>query len=426
MRWSSYFLPTSKEVPAEASIASHQLMLRAGLVAPTAAGIYSWLPFGLRALLKISNIVSEEQEAIGANQVLMSTVQPADLWIASGRYDAYGEEMLRFKDRHEHELLYGPTNEEQIADIFRRFVKSYKQLPQNLFQIQWKFRDEIRPRFGVMRGREFLMKDGYSFDLNRAGAEKTYWEVFNAYIRTFRRMGLTPIPVRADSGAIGGNMSHEFQILAPAGESLLYYDAVWDDPANASDEDLSAAYAVAEEKHDPSSCPVPPERLRQSRGIEVGHVFYFGDKYTKSMGVSVMGQDGSPIYPEMGSYGIGISRLVGAIIEASHDEKGIIWPEPVAPFYVGIVNLQEEDARCTEVSATLYKSLHDMGVDVLYDDRLERAGEKLADMDLIGLPWQILVGPQKLQEGIVELKNRRTGHVQPYTPENLVHLFQKS
>ncbi|MDR0661987.1 MAG: proline--tRNA ligase [Holosporales bacterium] len=424
MRWSQYFLPTLKEAPAEATIVSHQLMLRAGLVTQTTAGIYSWLPLGLRTLTKVAKIISEEQEAIGANQVLLSTVQPAKLWLASGRYNSYGEEMLRFKDRRDHELLYGPTNEEQVTDIFQRFVKSYRQLPQNLFQIQWKFRDEIRPRFGVMRGREFLMKDGYSFDIDKAGAERTYQAVFGSYLKTFRRMGLTPIPVRADSGAIGGDMSHEFQILAETGESLLYYDAVLDNSEQTKHEDLTSIYAVAEEKYDPRTCPVPEQRLRQSRGIEVGHVFYFGTKYTKSMGVSVMGPEGTPIYPEMGSYGIGVSRLVGAIIESSHDKNGIIWPESVAPFHVGLVNFQEEDISCKEIAETLYGRLCAANISVLYDDRPERPGVKLANMDLIGLPWQIWVGPQKAAQGKIELKKRSTGRVQEHTSESLMNFFQ--
>jgi prolyl-tRNA synthetase len=424
MRWSQYFLPTLKEAPAEAAIISHQLMLRAGLVTQTTAGIYSWLPLGLRILTKITRIIAEEQEAIGANQILMSTVQPAKLWLASGRYNSYGEEMLRFKDRRDHELLYGPTNEEQVTDIFQRFVKSYRQLPQNLFQIQWKFRDEIRPRFGVMRGREFLMKDGYSFDIDKAGAKRAYQAVFGSYLKTFRRMGLAPIPVRADSGAIGGDMSHEFQILAETGESLLYYDAVLDDLEQMKHEDLTSVYAVAEEKYDPHTCPVPEQRLRQSRGIEIGHVFYFGTKYTKSMGVSVMGPEGTPIYPEMGSYGIGVSRLVGAIIESSHDKDGIIWPESVAPFHVGLVNFQEEDTSCKEVVETLYEQLCAANISVLYDDRPERPGVKLADMDLIGLPWQIWVGPQKAAQGKIELKKRSTGRVQEHTSESLMNFFQ--
>ncbi|MDR2417416.1 MAG: proline--tRNA ligase, partial [Holosporales bacterium] len=302
MRLSAYFLPTLKEAPTEATIVSHQLMLRAGLVVQTASGIYSWLPLGLRALTKITRIIEEEQALIGANQILMTTLQPSELWHESGRYNSYGEEMLRFKDRRGHELLYSPTNEEQITDIFRRFVKSYRQLPQNFFQIHWKFRDEIRPRFGIMRGREFLMKDGYSFDLDLESAKKTYDRVFKAYLTTFRRMGLVPIPVRAESGAIGGDMSHEFQILAETGESVLFYDSFLLEPMLASEKERASAYAVSQEKHNPYTCPVPPNRLRQSRGIEVGHIFHFGTKYTQAMGVSVMGPDGTPIYPEMGSY----------------------------------------------------------------------------------------------------------------------------
>ncbi|MDR0406460.1 MAG: proline--tRNA ligase [Holosporales bacterium] len=423
MRLSSSFIPTLKEIPVDATSVSHQLMLRASLVVQTAAGIYSWLPLGIRILKKISRIIEEEQEAIGANQILMTTLQPAKLWQESGRYDSYGEEMVCFKDRRGHELLYSPTNEEQATDIFRRFVKSYRQLPQNLFQIHWKFRDEIRPRFGIMRGREFLMKDGYSFDIDIESAKKTYQKVFNAYLITFRRMGLTPIPVRADSGAIGGDMSHEFQVLAATGESTLFYDSLLLELTQASKEELASAYAVSEDKHDPRACRVPEDRLRQSRGIEVGHIFYFGTKYTKSMEASVMGPKGTPIYPEMGSYGIGVSRLIGAIIEVFHDEKGIIWPESVAPFRVGLVNLQSEDTACTEAAKDLYTKLCALDVEVLYDDRKERMGVKLSDMDLIGLPWQILVGPRKLADGVFELKNRKTGEIQVLSQDGILNFF---
>ncbi|MDR1910462.1 MAG: proline--tRNA ligase [Holosporales bacterium] len=423
MRLSAYFLPTLKEAPAEATIASHRLMLRAGLIVQTASGIYSWLPLGLNVLSKITRIIEEEQEAIGANKILMTTIQPVELWRESGRDNSYGEEMLRFKDRRGHELLYSPTNEEQVTDIFRRFVKSYRQLPQMLFQVHWKFRDEMRPRFGIMRGREFLMKDGYSFDLDLESAKKTYKKIFDAYLTTFRRMGLVPIPVRADSGAIGGDMSHEFQILAETGESVLFYDALLLEPSLASAAERAAAYAVSQEKHNPYTCSVPPNRLRQSRGIEVGHVFYFGTKYTRAMNASIMGPEGTPIYPEMGSYGIGVTRLVGAIIEASHDEKGIVWPEAVAPFRVGLVSLHAEEAACAEASTDLYTKLSNAGIEVLYDDREERMGVKLSDMDLIGLPWQVLVGPKKLAAGVVELKNRKTGEVQELSQEGVLNFL---
>ena len=413
MRLSRYFLPVLKEEPAEAEIVSHKLMLRAGMIQQLTAGIYSWLPLGFAVLRKVEQIVREEMNRAGAIEILMPTIQPADLWRESKRYDAYGKEMLRLKDRHEREMLYGPTNEENVTDIFRAHVKSYKALPLNLYHIQWKFRDEQRPRFGVMRGREFLMKDGYSFDLDYEGARKAYDNMFLAYLRTFKRMGLTAIPMQAETGPIGGNMSHEFQILAKTGESAVYFDPAFEDIDFAADdidiEQLKALYAAADEKHDPAACPVPADRLRSGRGIEVGHIFYFGKKYSEPMGATVTGPDGQQVAVEMGSYGIGVSRLVGALIEANHDDRGIIWPEPVAPFDVGIVNLRTGDAACDLLAQTLYDRLTIAGVEVLLDDRDERAGAKFATMELIGLPWQVTVGPRGAKSGTVELKSRRTG-----------------
>jgi prolyl-tRNA synthetase len=408
MRLSHYFLPTLKEIPAEAQIVSHRLMLRAGMINQTTSGIYAWLPLGLRVLEKIQTIICQEQDRIGCHKVLLSTIQPADLWRKSGRYEDYGKEMLRFKDRHEREMLYGPTNEEVITDIIQQYVKSYRQVPQVLYQIQWKFRDEVRPRFGVMRGREFLMKDAYSFDLDFDGAKKTYDRMFDSYLRTFARMGLTAIPVRADSGAIGGDMSHEFQIVAPTGESTIYYDAAFEDLSlnHLEKRDL---YAAADEKHDLANCLVPPERLKQARGIEIGHIFYFGTKYSEPLGAKVVGPDGQMIPLEMGSYGIGVSRLVAAIIEAHHDENGIQWPVAVAPFAVGLLNLKGSDKKCEVIAESIYHTLCEQGIEVLYDDRDERAGTKFADMDLIGLPWQIMVGARTIEKGTVEIKCRRTG-----------------
>ncbi|MEK0081647.1 proline--tRNA ligase [Benzoatithermus flavus] len=427
MRLSRYFLPVLKEAPAEAEIVSHKLMLRAGMIQQLSAGIYSWLPLGFAVLKKVEQIVREEMNAAGAIEILMPTIQPADLWRESGRYEAYGKEMLRIKDRHEREMLYGPTNEENVTDIFRRHVRSYRQLPLNLYHIQWKFRDEIRPRFGVMRGREFLMKDAYSFDLDYEGAKRSYDNMFVAYLRAFKRMGLTAIPMQAETGPIGGNMSHEFQILAQTGESAVYYDAAFEQiDFNAPDLDpemLRSLYAAADEKHDPASCPVPPERLRSGRGIEVGHIFYFGTKYSKPMGAVVMGPDGTEVPVEMGSYGIGVSRLVGALIEAFHDEKGIIWPESVAPFRIGLVNLRPDDAATTAMAEELYMRFTAMGVDVLLDDRDERAGVKFATMDLIGLPWQVTVGPRGVKEDKVEIKSRRTGEREEVTPVELLERF---
>ena len=418
MRLSAYFLPTIRENPAEAQIVSHRLMLRAGMVRQSSAGIYSWLPLGFRVLKRIEQIVREEMDAAGCHEVLMPTIQPADLWRMSGRYDDYGPEMLRLKDRHDRDMLYGPTNEEQITEIFRDAVRSYRDLPRNLYHIQWKFRDEVRPRFGVMRGREFLMKDAYSFDLDYEGAKRSYNRMFVAYLRTYARMGLQAIPMRADSGPIGGDLSHEFVIRADTGESALYFHKDWND-FNVLDSDIdydddlepviddwTKLYAATDDEHDPDACPVPEDDLISARGIEVGHIFYFGTKYSEPMGCVVDTPDGTSTAVHGGSYGIGISRLVGAIIEASHDDDGIIWPDVVAPFAVGLINLKPGDAACTKACDGLYGRLTSANIEVLYDDTDERAGAKFATMDLIGLPWQLTVGPRGLKQGVVELKRR--------------------
>jgi prolyl-tRNA synthetase len=430
MRLSAYFLPTLKDTPTEAQILSHRLMLRAGMIRQTSAGIYAWLPLGHRVLRKIEQIVRSEQDAAGAVELLMPTIQSADLWRASGRYEDYGKEMLRIRDRHDREMLFGPTAEEVITDIVRSGIKSYRDLPRNLYNIQWKFRDEIRPRFGVMRGREFLMKDAYSFDLDFAGAKRAYQKMFLAYLRTFARMGLRAIPMKAESGPIGGDMSHEFIILAETGESAVFCDRRWVErdvlaTAPAYDQDLApffadatGLYAATEEKHDPATCPLPADQLVTARGIEVGHIFYFGAKYSKPLGAVVAGPDGNPVTLEMGSYGIGVSRLVAAVIEASHDDAGIIWPESVAPFKVGLINLKSGDAACDGVCTDLYEDLRTAGIEVLYDDREERPGVKFADMDLIGLPWQLVVGPRGLKAGTVELKNRATGERQEVSQDS--------
>ena len=423
MRLSQYFLPTLRENPAEAQIVSHRLMLRAGLVRQQAAGIYAWLPLGYRVLRNIERIVRDEQDASGAQEVLMPTIQSADLWRESGRYDAYGPEMLRIKDRHDREMLYGPTNEEVITTIFRDGVKSYRELPRNLYHIQWKFRDEVRPRFGVMRGREFLMKDNYSFDIDRAGATHSYNKMFAAYLRTFARMGLKAIPMRADTGPIGGDLSHEFIVLADTGESAVFCDKGLVDKdilGRAIDysadlqplvNEWTSLYAATDEKHDPAKfeAEVPADRRLAARGIEVGHIFYFGTNYSAPMGAVVSGPNGESITVEMGSYGIGVSRLVGAIIEASHDDSGIVWPESVAPFKVGLLNLKPDDGAVSKACADLYGQLRGRGIEVLHDDRDLRPGAKFADMDLIGLPWQVIVGPKGLAAGKAEVKNRRTG-----------------
>jgi prolyl-tRNA synthetase len=427
MRLSRYFLPVTKETPADAQIVSHKLMLRAGLVRQTAAGIYAWLPLGLRVLRKIEQVVREEQDRAGAIELLMPTIQSADLWRQSGRYDAYGPEMLRIKDRHERDMLFGPTNEEMITAILRDAVKSYRDLPRTLYHVQWKFRDEVRPRFGVMRGREFLMKDAYSFDLDEEGLKRSYEAMFVAYLRTFARLGLQAVPVRAPTGPIGGDLSHEFHILADTGESALFYDAaieeVGRDELLAADAGtivrLTGLYAMEEEEHAKvADCPVPADRLRTRRGIEVGHIFAFGTKYSASMGMSVQTSDGGQVHPQMGSYGIGVSRLMGAIIEASHDENGIIWPESVAPFRVGLVNMRADDGNVTSAADELYAKLGDAAVETLYDDRDERGGAKFATMDVIGLPWQLIVGPKGLEKGVVELKQRATGERQELSVES--------
>ncbi len=430
MRMSAFFLPVLKENPSEAQIVSHRLMLRAGMIRQASAGIYSWLPLGFKVLKKIEQIVREEQDAAGCQEVLMPTIQSADLWRQSGRYDDYGKEMLRITDRHEREMLYGPTNEELITEIFRESAKSYRELPKLLYHIQWKFRDEVRPRFGVMRGREFLMKDAYSFDLDEAGARRAYNKMFIAYLRTYARLGLKAIPMQADTGPIGGDLSHEFIVLAETGESAVFCDKalVERDPlAEAVDIDAdlqpmvdswTKPYAATEEKHDEARFnALPGERQVAARGIEVGHIFYFGTKYSKPMNAAVAGPDGQPVTVHMGSYGIGVSRLVGAIIEASHDDAGIIWPDSVAPFDVALINLKADDAACRAACEDLYAKLKAAGVDVLYDDTEERAGAKFATMDLIGIPWQLTVGPRGLKSGVVELKRRATGERHELAPE---------
>jgi prolyl-tRNA synthetase len=399
-------------------------MLRAGMIRQSASGIYTWLPLGFRVLKKVEQIVREEQDRAGAQEILMPTIQPADLWRESGRYDDYGEEMLRIRDRHQREMLYGPTNEEMITAIVRDAVKSYRDLPKNLYHIQWKFRDEVRPRFGVMRGREFLMKDAYSFDLDAAGAKHSYNKMFVAYLRTFARMGLKAIPMRAETGPIGGELSHEFIVLAETGESAVFCDKAWlatdilgagvdyDSDLEPMFKEWTRHYAATEDVHDATKCPVSENELVSARGIEVGQVFNFGTKYSAPMGAVVSLADGSSAPLEMGSYGIGVSRLVGALIEANHDDAGIIWPEAVAPFSVGLINLRAADAKCVAAADDLYAKLNAAGADVLYDDREESPGAKFATMDLIGLPWQLIVGPRGVAAGTLEVKNRRSGERQ--------------
>ncbi|MCV2891612.1 proline--tRNA ligase [Lentibacter sp. XHP0401] len=435
MRLSRYFLPVLKETPAEAQIVSHRLMLRAGMIKQSAAGIYSWLPLGFKVLRKIENIVHEEQMRAGHMPMLMPTIQSADLWRESGRYDAYGDEMLRIKDRGGRDMLFTPTAEELVTDIFRSHVNSYKDMPLTLYQIQWKFRDEVRPRFGVMRGREFYMKDGYNFDLTKEDALHAYNRHLVSYLRTYERMGLQAIPMRADSGPIGGDDTHEFLVLADTGESEVFYDAEITDlkfgdreidyadhaACHAVLEEFTSRYARTDETHDEAIFnEVPEERRRTARGIEVGQIFYFGTKYSEAMGATVQGPDGKPVPVHMGSHGIGVSRLLGAIIEASHDDNGIIWPEGVTPFHAGIVNLKQGDAEADAACEALEAALEALGLEPLYDDRNERAGGKFATMDLIGLPWRITVGPRGLKNGVVELASRRTGESEELPPEEAV------
>ena len=436
MRLSRYFLPTLKETPAEAQIVSHRYMLRAGMIRQASAGIYSWLPLGFRVLRRIEQIVHEEQAKAGHIAMLMPTLQSADLWRESGRYDGYGEEMLRMQDRHGRDMLFSPTAEEMFTDVFRSYVRSYKDLPLTLYQVQWKFRDEIRPRFGVMRGREFLMKDGYNFDLSKEAALHAYNRHLVSYLRTYERMGLQAIPMRAESGPIGGDYTHEFLVLADTGESGVFYDSEitdltfgdraidFDDVAQCQAvlEEFTSRYARTDDTHDAAlfEAEVPEARRREARGIEVGQIFYFGTKYSEALNALVQSAEGERVPVHMGSHGIGVSRLLGAIIEASHDDQGIIWPEGVTPFHCGIVNLKQGDSACDTACAGLEAALQAAGLDPLYDDREERAGAKFASMDLIGLPWRITVGPRGLGNGTVELTSRRTGDSEEMSPEAAV------
>ena len=423
MLLSKYFLPVLKEKPAEAQIVSHSLMLKSGMIKQAASGIYNWLPFGLKVLKNIENIVRFNMDKSGFIEILMPCVQDGELWRESGRLDVYGKEMLRFKDRHDHELLFGPTNEEVITDIARNSFQSYRDLPKVLYQIQWKFRDEIRPRFGVMRGREFFMKDAYSLDVDHESAIKTYDKVFATYMRTFKDLGLKAIPLAADPGEMGGDMSHEFHVVADTGESLLYYDKRFDLLGGELSSDivgLKSMYAVTEEKYDAATCPISKGDLSIKRGIEVGHIFNFGDKYSKSMHAMVNNSEGKLVPVQMGSYGIGISRLVAAIIEVSHDEKGIIWPMQVAPFKASVINLNIKDEKTSLIAQNIYNQLKSKGIDVLYDDTGDRPGAKFATHDLIGSPWQAIVGPKKANDDLVELKHRGSGEVRDISPDKAV------
>src|SRR5438045_4424831 len=434
MRLSHYLLPILRETPKEAEVISHRLMLRAGLIRQEAAGIYAWLPLGFRVLKKIEQIVREEQDRAGAIELLMPTLQLADLWRESGRYDAYGPEMLRIKSRHERDMLYGPTHEEMITEIFRAYIRSYRELPKILYHIQWKFRDEQRPRFGVMRGREFLMKDAYSFDIDEGAARRSYNRLFVAYLRTFARMGLKATPMRAETGPIGGDLSHEFIVLAETGESAVYCDKeVLNLPVPGEEIDYegdltpiikqwTSVYAATEDVHNSERFDraVPSEKKLQTRGIEVGQIFYFGTKYSDSMKAMVAGADGKEVPIHGGSYGVGVSRLVGAIIEACHDDAGIKWPEAVAPFRAAILNLKQDAEDTDAACERLYRELTAKGIEVLYDDTDQRAGAKFAAADLIGIPWQILIGPKGLAEGKLELKRRSDGSRENRGPDEVL------
>jgi prolyl-tRNA synthetase len=440
MRLTNYFLPVLKESPSDAEIVSHRLMMRAGMISQSSSGIYSWLPLGLRVLKKIKNIVREEQDAAGVNEILMPTIQPADLWKESGRYEDYGKEMLRINDRQDREMLYGPTNEEQVTDIFRRSIKSYKELPQLLYHIQWKFRDELRPRFGVMRGREFLMKDAYSFDLDKQQSEISYNKFFVCYLKTFQRLELKAIPMSAETGPIGGDLSHEFIIISKTGESDIYFDSKLLEQENELfninySEDLSglinsykALYAVSDDKfnQDDFDKNVLKKNQTKSKGIEVGHIFSFGTKYSETMKANVLNKDGKQATVFMGSYGIGISRLVGAIIESSNDEKGIIWPKSVSPYDIGIINLKQKDNDITSISDDVYEKLLSAGFDVLYDDKTDNPGVKFSRMDLIGLPYQVIVGNKSKSDSILEVKNRKTGDISEVNIENITSFFKNN
>jgi len=426
MKFTNYFSPTLKDDPSDAEIISHKLMIRAGLIKQASAGIYSWLPLGLKVLKNIEQIVREEQNNAGALEILMPTIQPADIWIKSGRYSDYGKEMLRIKDRSGRDMLYGPTNEELVTEIFQSYVSSYKDLPLNLYHIQWKFRDEVRPRFGVMRGREFLMKDNYSFDLSEEKAKLSYNNMFKAYIKTFLRLGLTPISLRADTGPIGGNLSHEFQILAKTGESTLYYDKELEslNPEEINPEKLQNYYAAVDDLHDEKNCPLKSDQLKISKGIEVGHIFYFGTKYSEKLNALVQDDKGNQKAVHMGSYGIGVSRLVGAIIEASHDEKGIIWPLPVTPFHISLINLLPNNENCKAFSDDLYKELTKNKYEVLYDDRDINIGKKFSDNDLIGMPYQVIIGKNYIKDNFIEIKERKTDNLNKVSKEKVLKFLK--
>jgi prolyl-tRNA synthetase len=412
MHLSKLFIPIIKDLPTEAKIKSHQLMLRAGMIKQSSAGIYSWLPLGFKVMKKIEQIIREEQNAIGAQEMLMPTIQSSEIWKESGRYEDYGEEMLRIKDRQGREMLYGPTNEELITDVFRTSVKSYKSLPQLLYHIQWKFRDEIRPRFGVMRCKEFYMKDAYSFDLTDDEAKKSYNKMFFSYLKTFNRLGLQAIPMAADTGPIGGDLSHEFIILADTGESEIFADkkifeidlnkySGTNDSLQKMREDYANIYSVTDDKFDEKEFneKVKKENQLKTKGIEVGHIFYFSDKYSKPMNCLIDDKNGKKTSVKMGSYGIGVSRLVGATIEANYINDVMKWPKTISPFDVVIIpSISKNNKENLEKAEKIYKVLKKQNIDVLLDDVDENMSNKFKKHDLLGIPYQIIIGSKSVED----------------------------
>lgn len=412
MRVSNYYVPIMKDSPANAEAISHKLMLKAGMIKQQSAGIYSWLPLGVKVLKNIENIIREEMDKSGALEVMLPCVQSASLWKESGRYDGYGKEMLRIKDRHDNDLLFGPTAEEAIADVVRKNINSHKDFPKTFYQIHWKFRDEIRPRFGVLRGREFLMKDGYSFDLDRESSVKTYDKIMATYIKILKRIGLKSIPLRADTGVIGGELSHEFHVIASTGESEIFYDDDIEkelDKENPDLDKLRGLYAMADDMHKPEECSVHKDNLKHQKSIEVGHIFNYGTKYSEAMNVHFMDREGKQRHFYGGCYGLGVSRLVAAIIECFHDENGIIWPENVAPFHVSLINLHTDNKDVSEFSDKMYSKLQSMNLDVLYDDTDASVGNKFTKHDLLGAPYQVVASSKLFKDNSFELRNRSTG-----------------
>jgi prolyl-tRNA synthetase len=428
MRLSHYFLKPRKDAPSDATLISHKLMIKSSMIKQTTSGIYAWLPLGLKVLKKIEDIIRKFHNLYGCQELLMPTIQSSSIWKKSERYNDYGPEMLKFRDRNKKELLYGPTNEELITEIFKEYINSYKDLPKNLYQIQWKFRDEIRPRYGVMRCREFLMKDNYSFDISKNDAEKSYDNMFKCYLEIFNEIGINVIPVKADSGAMGGDLSHEFHLISKSGDTDIYYDKKIGDinglNARNSFKLLRNLYSVTKDEYKKKQ-DLDASKLIKTKGIEIGHIFYFGTKYSDKLDAYVLNEKGQKINVEMGSYGIGISRLVAAIIESSHDEKGIIWPKNISPFNVGLINLNNKNKELIRIADKLYDYLKKNNIDVLYDDTNERPGEKFANIDLIGVPSQIILGENSLKENSVEIKNRKTKKIIKIKTKNMNEIIKK-